>query len=98
MEILNAAHNQQMEQLKDFFMAHLSQSVLQIRTVMVLIFCTNAEKRNVMQIEISFGYIWINCFQSGWDSFCFTTLAFDRKHFQITAKFTFSDCDGSINL
>ena len=41
-------------------------------------------QRNVMQIEICFEHIWINCFQSCWDSFCFTTLDFDRGHFQIT--------------
>ena len=41
-------------------------------------------QRNVMQIEICFEHIWINCFQSCWDSFCFSTLDFDRGHFQIT--------------
>ena len=30
-------------------------------------------QRNVMQIEICFEHIWINCFQSCWDSFCFST-------------------------
>ena len=50
-----------------------------------------------MQIEICSGYIWINCFESCWDPFCFTTLvAFDStNNFQITANFTFSDCDNN---